>query len=279
LTISSTVIADSVNRKNKKVRTLQLRYPRMVHADFMTHRQFSRNASSSRATPIKTLIQDVIDDPAYPVSWGSNKPGMQAGDEVSEEIRIDAYCTWIEARDDAVARAEILADMGLHKQIVNRILEPFAHINVIVTSSHWANFLALRNHPDADPTLQALAACIEESLDKSTPTVLEDGQYHLPYISQEEKTSFNKNDLVKMSVARCARVSYLTHDKKTPTYEQDIALYDRLVGSEPIHASPTEHQAIADSFGIYRASWGNLDGFVQFRKTLSNECITNYKGF
>jgi hypothetical protein len=70
VSITAKVIADSIADGCPRLITLQLRYPRFIHSEFMTHRAFSRNASSSRAIPVERLIQDVIDDPAMPVYWG-----------------------------------------------------------------------------------------------------------------------------------------------------------------------------------------------------------------
>jgi thymidylate synthase ThyX len=164
MTITSTVIADSIADGCPRLTTMQLRYPRFIHSEFMTHRQFSRNASSSRAIPIDRLIQDVIDDPAMPIYWGANKPGMQAGDELES-----GHAEWILARDTAIHHAQRMARMGYHKQIVNRILEPFAHINVLCTATAdaYAHFFALRDHPDAQPEIAALARAMRDAMDGS----------------------------------------------------------------------------------------------------------------
>jgi thymidylate synthase ThyX len=276
MTHSVRVISYSQNEYGERLASLQLRYPRMVHADFMTHRMFSRNASSSRAIPVARMIQDVIDDPAMPSQWGKNQKGMQARELLSEEDAERAKWAWLDARDAAVIWARTLNDIGAHKQIINRILEPFGHISVIVTSSNWANFLALRDHPDADPTIQVLAAMIRAELNATTPDQLKDGEWHLPYILPEDRENHTIAELIMMSVARCARVSYLTHDNQKPSPEQDLKLYDALVGSQPLHASPAEHQAKADALGRHEAQWGNFKGFQQYRKTLHNECVDRY---
>jgi len=168
MTITAKVITHSCAAGVPDLITMQCRYPRFIHAEFMTHRVFSRNASSSRAIPIERMIQDVIDDPAMPVAWGSNKPGMQAGVELPH-WRVAREC-WLDARDAAVERAKEMMNLGAHKQIVNRLLEPFGHISVVVTATEWDNFFALRCHPDADPTMRALAEAMWDAITASLPS-------------------------------------------------------------------------------------------------------------
>ncbi|WNL50675.1 thymidylate synthase [Ruegeria phage RpAliso] len=283
--------------------TFQLRYPRFIHAEVMTHRLFSRNASSSRAIPVKRMIQDVIDDPAMPIHWGKNQRGMQAEHEHDAGVPIpfpvhatglsvvweDCLHTpkgaWLHARDNAVKVAKSFDAAGYHKQVVNRILEPFTHINVIVTASGFDNFFWLRRHPDAQPEIKALADAMWDALQASTPKVLYPGEWHLPYVTDEDRANYGLSDLIRVSVARCARVSYMTHDGRKPDFEEDRALYERLVGGEPLHASPAEHQAMIDtpSWGEHTAFWDNASksgnfapGYIQYRKTLPGEYCGSY---
>lgn len=243
---SAKIIADSVTYYGgsmSRLTTIQLRYPRLVHSELMTHRVFSRNASSSRAIPVAKMLEQVRNDPAAPYVWTTNKPGMQ-GDVVTDPTLIAKYDQmWIEAANQAADNAEVLMNEGLHKQVVNRILEPFQWISVIVTATEWANWFELRNHKDADPTIKRLAEVMLAAMEESQPRRLNNGEWHLPYVSKEEKSALPVATLVKISAARCARVSYLTHDGFFPDVDKDIALYERLVGSRPLHASPIEHQA------------------------------------
>jgi hypothetical protein len=293
MTISAIVIADSVSPEGKRLTTFQLRYPRMVHSEFMTHRVFSRNASSSRAIPVERMIADLRRDPAMPVYWGSNKPGMQAGAELDPEAIGVCQSIWLDAMEQMISKAEWLVSNGLHKQIANRILEPWAHINVVCSGTEWANFFALRAHADAQPEIKALAEAMMAALAQSDPELLQAGDWHLPYINYDDhEVGLNHGNTVdgswlevmkKVSVARCARVSYLTHDGRQTTVEEDIALYEKLVVSQPLHASPAEHQATPDEpntmFGGLGGKWanakehGNFVGWRQLRKQLPNEFI------
>lgn len=256
--IKCQIVLDSVSPDGNRLTTMQLMYPRMIHSEFMTHRVFSRNASSSRAIPVKTMIAQVKENPALPIHWGKNKPGMQATEEV--ENKEGARLLWLEAAKQAASIAEVMNDMGVHKQVVNRILEPFQYIHVIVTATDWGNFFALRCHPDADPNIQALANAMQQALAESTP--VERGE-HLPYITEEELATHSFFENCKFSSARCARVSYLLHDGTKPSIEKDVELFYRLAGAQPIHASPLEHCAYVGDFpGVYVR---NFKGWVQFR--------------
>ena len=313
------LLKDSITAENKRLRTFQLRYPRFIHAELMTHRMFSRNASSSRAIPVQRMIQDILDDPATPIHWGANQPGMQARSELTAEDAHRGYLAWISARDDAVKHAEYLNTIGAHKQIVNRILEPFMHINVVLSSTDLANFYALRNHEDAQPEIRHLAQMMFMAQEVSVPKLLHPGDWHLPYITDDDITDivdrclkdritrdmpdWDKEVLpilIKVSVARCARVSYKLHDGSNSSIEKDIELHDRLLDSVPLHASPAEHQATPDTkryqylpfehvvqenptitavgfdreqIWEYPNEHGNLKGWRQYRKTLLKEYV------
>lgn len=277
--IEAKVIADSVSPSRVRLTTFVLEYPRFIHAELMTHRVFSRNASSSRAIPIEKIIGKIEETPAMPVHWGINQKGMQAEKEVDKITSAICESLWLEARDNAVKIAKSLSDIGIHKQVVNRILEPFSHISVVLTATEFDNFFGLRCHPDAQPEMRVLAEKMRDAYYSSNPTKLEIGQWHLPFIKPEEKLipgNYNspKNEglLIKASTARCARVSYLTHDRKNPTLDEDIVLHDRLLSSK--HMSPFEHIATPASSLEFT---GNFRGWIQYRKTIRGECIDNYE--
>lgn len=300
-------LLDSVTSSGIRGTSFELRYPRLIHSEMMTHRLFSRNASSSRAIPVERLIQDVLDDPAMPFKWGRNQPGMQAGEDWDAPIYLDSWYNehdrafdspkeaWLYALDEAVRVARGFAKSEYHKQVVNRLLEPFAHINVIVTSTDFNNFFALRYHPDADPTIAELARLMWEEYNSSDPVQLLGNNWHLPYIRWEDWVNVKKVDLrqfpnvmrrnlvdtieqellIRVSVARCARVSYKTHDGRETTLDEDLKLYNRLLSADIIHASPAEHQFRPDYQGLM--GWqnpklhGNLTGVIQYRKLLPGE--------
>lgn len=272
--ITAKVIQDSLsNYSNVRIVTMELEYPRFIHSEFMTHRVFSRNAASSRAIPIDKMIKQVMDNPAHPVHWGANQAGMQAGEEV--EDLVEAKNAWQMAASRAVGSAMRLREAGLHKQIVNRVLEPFQTIKTVVTATEWDNFFELRNHKDAQPEIQALAHKMKEAMDGSQPFLLFDGEWHVPYVGRDDfngKIHYYSNgeyvseeDALMISASCCAQVSYRLLDD---SLEKAKDIYARLIESRPIHASPFEHQARASKLVLEDEMSGNLRGFLQYRKTL-----------
>ena len=284
--IEAKVISDSISESGKRITTMQVKFNRFVLSEFNTHRVFSRNFSSSRAIPTKKLLEQVRNDPAMPVHWGKNQAGMQAFEELTGDSKQNAITRWKIAAKLAADQAEILAEHGAHKQIVNRIIEPFIWANGIVTSTEWDNFFKLRDHEDAQPEIHELAIRMREAMVASTPRLLKFGEWHLPYISEDErndgffKIEANKNMLKKISAARCCRVSYLKHDGDVPDINDDLALFQRLAGAVPLHASPLEHQATPDAPHPYetwsnRELHGNLVGWIQYRKLWEQEIYAN----
>jgi hypothetical protein len=308
-TISAKIIADSISPDGIRITTFHLRYPRFIHAELMTHRVFSRNARSSRAVPVGKMIEEIQNDPVIPIHWGKNQAGMQAHEEHDAPVTIgldfDLSKTltrmqaWLFARDRAVEAAQAFHAAGYHKQVVNRLLEPFMHIDTLVTATEWSNWYALRDHKDAEPHIKKLAEEMKKARDASTPEKLEPGAWHLPYVDEAtedqvadyvigtggagpREVQMISDLLIKLSVARSARISYAPFDGDG-SIEKELDRYEKLVGSYPMHASPAEHQATPDrkrSAGIsdWTQGWwqeelhGNFVGWIQFRKTLQGEC-------
>lgn len=283
---------DSINPDGVRLTTFVLKYPRWIHSEIMTHRMLSRSASSSRAIPVEKQIQAVLDDPALPVVWGRNQKGMQASRTLTPEEQRAAETLWLSARDAAVEQARHLVALGVHKQLVNRILEPYSHISVIVSATEWENFFTLRTHPTAQPEFQFLANLMAAEFRQSKPVERYWGEYHLPFIRPEERLAFNNGELRTMSTARCARISYANHDGTDPVAEKDYALHDQLVVAEPLHASPAEFPAMAFKPGcqdkngyfvtVLSGSANNYDfgnfrpGWMQYRKMLKRECASTF---
>lgn len=276
MTIQVAIEKDSLAPSGVRLTTFILRYPRFIHSELMTHRMFSRNASSSRAIPFKRQLEMIKKDMAMPLLFRENKKGMQAGKALSGWKQKACFAAWRMAGHTAIVFAKVLDRLGSHKQYVNRIIEPFSHITVVLTGTDeaFANFFALRAHPDAQPEIRALAVEMHKQYLKHQPSEVPFGWWHLPFVQVPvgKPEDIDWRPYIKMSVARCARTSYLNHDGTNPDPEKDFALYDRLLGSEPLHASPSEHQAQALESKETRS--GNFHGWGQFRKYLPNEYIT-----
>lgn len=316
---SAKIVLDSISPDGIRLTTFQLQYWRPIHSELMTHRKWSRNAGSSRARPSSKIIEQVRNAPWGPIHWGANQSGMQANAELTGVELMIAKATWLEAAEAAANMADTMVKAGAHKQIVNRLLEPFTYIDVLVTATDFENFFVLRDHKDAQPEIRELAQLMkDEYFFNSIPKVLQIGEWHLPYITEDDWIMAHayakigritrdqpgyreKLDIVrKISVARCARVSYKAFDGKVAPIGTDLDLFQKLLGAQPLHASPAEHQATPDESQWIQTiavgdpddpenddenvldtslGWmnphlhGNLRGWNQYRKMLPGEYV------
>lgn len=290
--ISATIIKDSISVYGTRMTTFALEYPRFIHGELMTHRMLSKNAASSRAIPISKMHDAIAAAPAMPVYWGRNQAGMTSKEELSPGEKVVAKQLWHDAMEDALRNSFKLSTIGMHKQIVNRITEPFQMMKTVISGTEWANFLWLRNHADAQPEFKELAQCVELLLTENNPKLLKAGEWHLPYVSSIRNTDgtvnyFINNDTeltieqAKMvSASCCAQVSYRRNDD---SLEKAIQIFGRLIDSQPIHASPIEHQATPMNAPLSQYDWqegvthidrdanrwsGNLKGWIQWRQLI-----------
>ena len=301
--ISAKVISDSVCPQGVRMTTMEIEYPRFILAELNTHRMLSKNSASSRAIPVKAMHEFIKANPATPVSWGKNQPGMKANEDVGSTVAIEAEQIWNRAKDDALHWADALAHkLAIHKQIANRITEPWMTMKTVISGTEWNNFFHLRNHADAQPEIKALAEAMTVAYTTHLPVPLKPGQWHLPYITIAEYVPtgelqyLNNNfDPISLEEAKivsascCAQVSYRKNDD---SFDKAKKIYDQLIMSEPVHASPIEHQATPmdiDSMcrfepdtwqpGVTHVSansdlWsGNLRGWIQYRKLIRNEAV------
>lgn len=269
MTYTVGVVADSVDVHDHRLTTLEVTFPRFILAEFNTHRMLSRNSASSRAIPVEKRIAAVKTQPFIPDVFGANQRGMQALSQIDDDKQVLARAAWMNAMRDAANRAEQLAELGVHKQLANRLLEPFLWHTCIVTATDWDNFFHLRDHADAQPEFQKIAAMMKRALADSVPNLLKRGEWHLPYITEEdladERFGHDWESICMISTARCARVSYLTHDGR-----RDLSA-DTLLGLKLMksgHMSPFEHPAMCMADFERR---GNFIGWKQYRKFIPME--------
>jgi len=221
--ISATIVADSVSEAGKRITTFELEYPRFIHAELLTHRLLSRNAASSRAIPVNKMIEHVEENTAMPIHWGKNQKGMQANNECNSIIgECSREQLWRNAAWCATDIADAFATAGYHKQIVNRLLEPFQFIKVVCTATEYDNFFWLRKHPDAQPEIAELARVMWEAREQSEPMLLKAGEWHVPYVDRSNlgytipvdgdyengRINLSIEDALKISASCCAQVSY-----------------------------------------------------------------------
>ena len=284
---NATIIADSVSTlTNARVTTMIWRVPRFIIPQLNTHRVFSRNVASSRAKRFSTVLKEAN---YHPKLWLANHKGMQAETLVDEWKKWFADIIWKSSKLSAILHGFLLDKLGISKQYTNRIIENYCYVDYLVTSTEWDNFFYQRDDNHAQFEIQVLARKAKQALVESIPTELKEWEWHLPFITEEERNRFEIDSLIKLSVARCARTSYTdisyrlfvnesTGKAKLAKIDKDIELYNRLVNDKPPHLSPTEHQAQAVNSRDYS---GNFYGVLQYRKILEwynfdSDLVTQY---
>lgn len=308
--IKATIVAHSKSSVDgKEIVTWELEYPRFIHSELMTHRLFSRNAASSRAIPVAKMIEQVRNNPAIPIHWGKNQPGMQAFEELDVHQKHHVQDEWRRAVFHATEIAESMRQAGAHKQLVNRLTEPFQMMKTVLTATEFDNFFWLRKHPDAQPEIKRLAEVMWEAKEVSKPRLLQPGDWHVPYYDDGTWISsvYEDNTLeeaLAISASCCAQVSYRKLDD---SLEKAKDIFAKLIESKPCHASPCEHQATPmeesgefwDESGEYGVNclcdpdtwqegithvdrngnfWsGNFKGFVQHRQLIEDNVCWDYK--
>jgi len=298
--ITARVLADSVSPHGDRMTTMEIEYPRFILAELNTHRMLSKNSASSRAIPVKAMHQHMTENPARPVHWGKNQPGMQAKEELVGMDLTDVQFMWQRAQQDAMHWAQQMSERaGLHKQVANRITEPWMTMKTVISGTEWRNFFWLRAHADAQPEIHELATKMWDAYNQSVPQLLQPDEWHLPYVKSHRLSSgeliyldatdtpITTEQARIISASCCAQVSYRKSDD---SYEKAHKIFRQLIESQPCHASPVEHQATPmdlDSIdkydpecwqdGVTHVSrngdlWsGNLRGWIQFRKLIPGE--------
>lgn len=305
--ISAKIIADSKNQFGDRITSFELVMPRIILAEFNTHRMFSRNSASSRAIPFKKMVEMVETNPFIPYKWMKDHKGMQGNEYIEDEQLLkELKDFWIFSSKESCKKATLLNKTGVTKQICNRLLEPFMWHKVICTATDYENFFALRNHPDVEIHMQELAKLMLLAYNASTPKELKDGEWHIPYgddidnvklalLCSDSNYKYNLNEAkVMIATSRCAGVSYtvIGEDGEVENYEKLIKRHDNL--SKSGHWSPFEHCAMAmgDTNENLYEDWGriiksgnghkveygwcgNFKGFIQYRKMFTNENKTD----
>jgi hypothetical protein len=254
----------------KRLATFVLRIPKFLWGHIISHRTLSRNSASSRAIPAKRIRHSVLHDPFLPVYFGENKSGMQSGKALHGLRLLIAEKIWLWSRYVPVFFHYLGEKIGIHKEVVNRLIEPWLMVDIIVTATEWSNFISLRANEAAQPEIRYVAERINTLLKEQAPVKIIHGEWHLPFILDKEQ-NLDLETRKKMSAARCARVSYSLFDGKTSDISSDLKLCERLSSSG--HWSPFEHvaQALDKEERI-----GNFIGWKQYRKEFDNESGGDY---
>ncbi len=276
--IKATILADSISMAGVRMLSFEIEYPRLILAELNTHRDKSRNSFSSRAVPFDKMLKQLG---GRPVRFGANQAGMQdKGKDYDYPVWLTEYDefttpdhAWNIAKESAIIHAKDFKDAGYHKQVYNRLLEPFQMMKTVISGTEWENFWWLRDHDAADPTFHELVRCMREAASESVPTLLRDGEWHLPYVDTQWATDGEMlyvidfpadagdpvcvtiEEAIKVSCARCAAVSY-----RNEGYDlaKSLEVYDKLVGADRKHASAFEHQATPmKEHGYYKGKYSN----------------------
>ena len=279
---SCKIVTDSVSSRGHRLTTMTVTLPRIVLAEFNTHRVFSRNSASSRAIPVRKQLRSVVEDSFMPRQFGTAVGGMNAGPALSGKQLETAQYLWsksmrkqvwaalqLTTSPDYIRREWRLFEGTLEgfvlevahriedpshpihresllwtsKGLTNRILEPFMWHTIIVTATEWENFFNLRTDKNAQEEIRTAAEMMRDAYNGSEPVEVHEGEWHLPFIQPDELEWAKANPEIacKAVAARCARVSYLTHDTGAVDIDKDIKLADRLASAG--HMSPFEHVA------------------------------------
>lgn len=291
---SAEIICDSIGINGVRLTTFLVEEWRGIHAEHLKHRTQSLSVSSSRAIPFKTQLKSVVDEPFFPIAYQKKHKGMQ-GTEYLKGIELKAAETaWRVAVDHAIMDSHRLDELGVTKQLCNRVLETYSFSRCVVTATEWNNFFTLRTGESAEIHINDLAVKMKSAMRESRPTFLNPGAYHLPFITQAERLDNRVEQQIQISAARCARTSYGKNIGKS--IDDELILGASLLKDR--HLVPFEHQAKAlpdlrgvDSLSTARtitannrglefrlnsdgeASWwsGNFRGWVQHRKCIKNE--------
>ena len=280
--VSAKVIAHSKSSvTGKEMVTFEWEFPRLILAEVNTHKMLNKNTSSSRAIPVNTINNNIMQSPSMPVRFGAKNKGMQDNGKHSakvnirmsngEYVEVSPETAWSIAAKKAIEDSEAFNNADYAKQICNRLTEPFQRVKMVISGTEWNNFFWLRHHHMADPTMEALAKCAKQALEASTPTILQPGEWHVPYYNdgvwkhctkplkryapmlveggfiEVEVDSFGHSlqQALDISASCCAQASYR---KLEDTLEKAAKVVANLnlhgeQPDDPVHASPLEHQA------------------------------------
>lgn len=296
--MSAKVLKYSISPDGIPLVTLELEYPRFILAELNTHCMLSKNTASSRAITIEAMIKLVEGSPIIPLYWGKKNKGMTALEEIGSKEKEEALALWLSLRDEAIKTAKRFDQLELHKQIANRILEPWVPAKTVISGTEWANFFWLRYHKDAQPEFKFLASEIYTAIKEMSPTLLRYDEWHLPYVESvrnefgdliylnEEGSEIPLEEARMLSASCCAQVSYRKLDKSG---EKSESIFNRLITTHPVHASPVCHQATPINLGCIKSEEGithmdkdsmlwsaNFRGWIQFRKLIKNESVPGF---
>lgn len=292
--IRAAVLAKSINVHQpelKPIVTFLIDFPRFILPEFNTHRSTSKCGASSRAIPVAKQIERVYENPVMPIHFGKNQAGMVADEELSGEDLKEAKRLWLRAVDEVTAIAGFLEGCKVHKQVVNRLLEPFSMMRMVVTATEWDNFFWLRLHKDADPHIAELARVMLHAYQQTESVGLDDNCWHVPFFDRGYWTpdihghyGTTAQEAINHSMSCCAQTSYRKLDMSEGKAEDIIS---KLFGGDRNHSSPSEniahpmkpnwvYEAVTHTDKKHQQWSNNLRGWGQYRTLIPNNNCTNF---
>lgn len=236
------MVCDSVSpHTGRRITSAVVRLPRIVLAELNTHAALAKNSASSRAIPTATFRQRVLANPYIPWRWPINGKGMVPKEYAAPDSWRSRFATfaWKGGLVVASLAHRLLERIGVHKEIANRLLEPWMWTEVLVTATDWDGFFAQRCHPAAADGVRAAATVLRALLETHQPT---ETTLHLPYVQKHEDGDMRT--LFMASARRCRRVSYMRQGVVV-SLEEDAAAGAEGLLENPPHLSPYEHAAMA----------------------------------
>ena len=249
--ISAEIINHSKGENGGELITYKLTYPRIILAEFNTHKMIMKNTSSSRAIPFEKMVEVVKKEPFIPLAFQCQHKGMQGSQYITDPYVIEKKKEkWLKARNKAINSAVDLSEeeisasyytndengvpihtkdiyvenSSVSKQLCNRLLESFMWVTQIVTGSREAfeNLFRLRCPIyDVSNEILSLATSDTETAFKSKKEVIK----RFPQL-------YDKDDLW-----------WLQHNKgQAEIHFMDLAekMYDALNESKPVELKAGE---------------------------------------
>ncbi len=281
--IKAKIVQDSSLPTGERVLTFSAMYGRLIHSELLRHRAASHSVKSSRAIPTKKYREEVKQNIYVPVKFGTKKRGMQAG-KPTFLSKFYGERVWRLSSKFACLFHWMMEKLDIHKEVANRILEPYVWVEETITVEADAlkEIAELRIHDDAQEDVRKIVEEMLYEMDKSTPVELKEGQWHVPYVvrkitngvmtyTDNNGKNLTSDEAIICSAARSARSSYANHDNSMSVFEKDIKLAKQLIGSKPMHLSPFEHQARPFKDDLEKNQYGsNFRHFFQQRKAIEN---------
>lgn len=293
--IQAKIVADTINREGgTRITTFVTKTPFFIDAEIEKHRAISTSSTSSRFMPTNRFKKDTFIPDEIEVPWIDVNKAREVDNDYAKEFQASVR----ELR--GYAEDLMMNYVGkIHKQHINRYLMPFCYQSKIWTATEWDNFFILRCPKEelspellekaavsygggvdgnlCCPEMRRVATLMMREYINSVPVIRRE---HIPLVDMDEILELETMGAAfKISVARCARVSY-DNAGAVKSNEEDLELYEKL--KHNFHMTPFEHQAFYPTMTERSRGYthvdtegniwsGNFKDWVQNRKMIEKE--------